>query len=262
MPRISGSTHGDGIQAVLLALKVLEHMAQHRGPIGVTELARSFETTKNRIHRHLQTLMESGYVVQDDGDDRYRLSARLMALGEAVGQNFDLSVAARPALNDLRKNLGHSVAVSVPEAEGVRVVAVLRGGSNIEIGVKPGSLLPYHSSSQGKVALAHGDRELLAQVVARGLTADTPRSITNVDDLDIELTAIRNRGWATSADQTVLGLNALAAPIFGALGQFVGAVSIVDSVQFIEDVPRRDQIDRVLSAAARISESFGFRSGS
>lgn len=262
MPRISGSTQGEGIQAVLLAFRILEHMAQHRGAVGVTELAHAFMTTKSRVHRHLQTLMEGGYVIQQEDGDRYRVSARLMAMGEAVSENFDLSVAARPALKDLRDALGHSVAVSVSEQDGVRIVAVLRGGSNVEIGVKPGSLLPFHSSSQGKLALAFDDRGVLERTLSGGLAADTPRTITDPNVLEADLAAIRAKGWSTSADQTVLGLNALAAPIFGALAQYVGAIAIVDSVQFITDNPRREQIDRVLAAAARVSETLGYRAAS
>ena len=262
MPRISGSTQGEGIQAVLLALRVLEHMAQHRGAVGVTELAQAFATTKSRIYRHLQTLMEGGYVIQEEDGDRYLVSARLMAMGEAVSENFDLSVAARPALKDLRDALGHSVAVSLSEEDGVRIIAVLRGGSNVEIGVKPGSLLPFHCSSQGKLALAFDNRSVLDRTLATGLTANTPMTITDPSELEAELARIRACGWSTSANQTVLGLNALAAPIFGALAQYVGAIAIVDSVQFISDDPRREQIDRVLAAAARVSETLGYRAAS
>lgn len=262
MPRISGSSQGEGIQAVLLALRILEHLALHRGSAGVTELAQAFATTKSRIHRHLQTLIEGGYVLQEEGGERYRVSPRLMVLGEAVGENYDLSVAARPALTELRTALGHSVALSVPEVEGVRIVAVLRGRSNVEIGVKAGSLLPFHTSSQGKLALAYGDQELRERVLAQELAQSTPETIVDPAKLGVELAAIRGQGWATSGDQTVLGLNALAAPIFGALGQYVGAVAIVDSVQFISDRPQREQLDSVMTAAARISKTLGFREAS
>lgn len=262
MPRISGSSHGKGIQAVLLALKILEHLAQHRGAVGVTELARALATTKNRIHRHLQTLIEGGYVLQDEGDERYRVSARLMVLGVAVGENYDLSIAARPAITDLRATLGHSVAISVPEFEGVRVVAVLRGGSKLEIGVKPGSLLAFHTSSQGKIALAYGDRQLRERVLGQELEESSSESIVDPAKLGVELAAIRTQGWATSANQTVLGLNALAAPIFDALGHYVGAIAIVDSLQFIPERPNQKQLDSIMNAAARISRTLGNRQAS
>lgn len=259
MPRTSGTSQGDGIQAVLLALGILEHMAQHGGAVGVTELSQAFATTKSRIHRHLQTLVNGGYVIQDLDSDRYRISARLMAMGDAVSHNFDLTTVARPVMDDLRANLGHSVAVSVPEEDGVRIVSVVRGGSNAEIGVRPGSLLSFHGSSQGKLTLAFGERDLADRVLGGPLSRETPHTIDTPAKLKAEIAEVKRRGWATSGSQSVVGLNALAAPIFGAMGEYVGAVAIVDSVQYIADDPKPVQVSAVMAAAARISGALGYR---
>lgn len=260
MPRISGSSRGSGIQAVLLALGTLEYLAQRRSAVGVTELAQAFDTTKSRMHRHLQTLVSAGYILQDASSDRYRVSARLMALGDAVSENFELSDAARTAMHELRDSLGHAVAVSSPEADGVRIVAVLRGRSDVEIGVKPGSLLHFHDTAQGKAALAFGDPGLLRDVLTRDLPPSTEHTITDPSALEAEIEAIRARGWAISPNQTVIGLNALAAPVYGALGQYAGAIAIVDLVQFLSETPGDEQINRVLTAARQISEHLGYRS--
>jgi DNA-binding IclR family transcriptional regulator len=259
MPRISGSSHGSGIQAVLLALSTLEYLAQRRSAVGVTELANAFDTTKSRMHRHLQTLVSAGYILQDESSDRYRVSARLMALGDAVSENFELSDAARTAMHELRDALGHAVAVSSPEVDGVRIVAVLRGRSDVEIGVKPGSLLRFHDTAQGKAALAFGDPSVLREVLSQDLPAGTPHTITDPAALAAEIERISRRGWAISPNETVIGLNALAAPVYGALGRYVGAIAIVDLVQFLTDTPTDDQVGRVLSAASQISEHLGYR---
>jgi len=262
MPRISGSSHGSGIQAVLLALSTLEYLAQRRSAVGVTELAQAFDTTKSRMHRHLQTLVSAGYILQDQSSDRYRVSARLMALGDAVSENFELSDAARSAMHELRDSLGHAVAVSSPEADGVRIVAVLRGRSDVEIGVKPGSLLNFHDTAQGKAALAFGDPAVLHQVLAQDLPASTEHTITDPAALAAEIERIKARGLAISPNETVIGLNALAAPVFGALGRYVGAIAIVDLVQFLAETPTDEQTRRVRAAAVQISEHLGFRAES
>ena len=41
MPRISGASRGEGVQAVVFALQILEYLAQHRSTLGVTESIRS-----------------------------------------------------------------------------------------------------------------------------------------------------------------------------------------------------------------------------
>lgn len=262
MPRVSGSYQGEGIQAVLLALGILEFLALNRGAAGVTELAQHFGTSKSRIHRHLQTLVSGGYVIQDEQTDRYRVSARLMMLGETIGENFDLPTVARPVMDDLRARLGHSVAISVPEPEGVRILAVTRGGSDAEIGVRPGSLLPIHASAQGKLFLAYGKREARDAALAGPLPAPTPHTIADRRQLETELQAVHGRGWATAANESIVGLNALAAPIFDAFGEFAGAIAIVDSVQFVGSEPSAEQLRHVLGAAQQISSALGVRAAS
>jgi IclR family KDG regulon transcriptional repressor len=162
-------------------------------------------------------------------------------------------------MHELRDALGHAVAVSSPETDGVRIVAVLRGRSDVEIGVKPGSLLSFHDTAQGKAALAFGDPAILSDVLTRDLPASTSHTITEPAALEAEIKRIRERGWAISPNETVVGLNALAAPVYGALGRYVGAIAIVDLLQFLGETPTDEQVRRVLAAASQISEHLGYR---
>ena len=163
MPQISGALRGEGVQAVVFALQILEYLAQHRSTVGVTDLARVFDTTKSRMHRHLQTLVAAGYVMREDETERYRSGARLIAFGRAVADNFELTNAARPVMESLRAALGHPVALSQPELDGMRVIATIAGKSAFEIGVKPGSMLPANATAQGKLMLAYGSEAVAAR---------------------------------------------------------------------------------------------------
>lgn len=246
---------------MLLALQTLEFIAQSQRAVGVTELTRAFGTTKSRIHRHLQTLVSAGYLIQDGDTERYRVSARLMALGQSVSEGYELTGAARPVMRALRDDLGHPVALSYGEPDGIRILSIVTGRSNIEIGVKPGSLLELHSSAQGKLALAFGDDLVYQKVLRAPLKASTPDTITDPAELRVEIERTRARGWAMAPNEAMIGLNALAAPVFDALGKFAGALAIVDSIQFIGPAPTMRQIDGILAAASRISADLGYREG-
>jgi DNA-binding IclR family transcriptional regulator len=247
----------NSVQSVVFALNIIEHLANQKSAVGVSELARTFHTTKSRMHRHLRTLGAAGYIVRDGETERYRISMRLMALGQAIGNNFDLTAAARPTLSQLRETLGHSTVLSIPEPEGMRIVFLMRGKSSLEIGVKPGSVMHYHNSAQGKIALAFGDQTLYREVLAGELAMSTPYSIADPQKLAAEIAAVRARGWAVAPNESTIGLNALAAPVFDAFGNLVGTLAIVDSIQFIGANPTPDQVRHVMQAAAKVSESLG-----
>ncbi len=180
-----------------------------------------------------------------------------MALGQTVSEGHELTVTARPALRDLRERFGHSIALSVPEGLNVRIIATVPGSSNVEMGVKPGSLLPLHASAQGKVALAFGDPELLRRLMQQPLQALTPHTQTDPVDLAAGIRQIRQQGWAVAPNESMIGLNTIAAPVLDSLGNYVGAVAMVDSIQFIPAEPTRELIEAVKAAARKISADLG-----
>ncbi len=259
MPRIRTAGRGEGVQAVMLALRVLEHLAGQREPVGVTVLAQALGTTKSRIYRHLRTLMQAGYITQSVESERYRVGVRLVTLGRSVSENFDLANIARGAMRELRDALGHSVVVGLVEADGVCIVATLSGKSVIDIGVKQGSLLGFHYTAQGKVALAFGADDLQARVLRPRLDKQTPQTIVNAAALRRECKRIRHRGWAVAPNEALIGLNALAAPIFDGSGMLAGTLAVVDSVQFVHAEPSGEQIREVVDTARRISKALGYR---
>jgi len=249
----------NSIQAVEFALHILEFIVQAQSSVGVSELARQFDTTKSRIHRHLQTLASAGYLLRDADTERYGISARLMALGQAVGESFELASAARFVARELRDKLGHAVTVSQHEAGGMRVLLLIPSRSNIEISVKPGSLMSFHGSAQGKVCLAFGDRLLLPQICNAPMDKHTAYTILDREQLVAEIEAVRRQGWAVAPNETMVGLNALAAPIFGALGSYVGTITMVDSIQFLGPVPSPEHVAEIKAAAQKISANLGYR---
>src|SRR3546814_16348062 len=50
----------NSVEAVKVAVRVLDELALQQRPMGVTELADALGETKPRVHRHLSTLKELG----------------------------------------------------------------------------------------------------------------------------------------------------------------------------------------------------------
>ena len=253
------SKEAGGIQAVAMALKLVAHLSKQTESVGVTSIAEALGTTKSRIHRHLQTLVQQGYARQEPISERYHIGPALINISISISENYDLVGMARSALIGLREALGHSAVVSRIEHDGVRVLLTLTGKSPIEIGVKPGSLLSLHATGQGKVTLAFGAQETRERILDSDLEALTPHTITTSRALAAELARVKKQGWATAPNETLIGMNALAAPVFDGRGVLAGTISIVDSIQYIPAVPSPEQIKHTLIAAAKVSASLGYK---
>ena len=258
MPVISGDKT-EGVQSVVLTLRILEYLGMVRKPTGVTAIATELGVNKSRIFRHLRTLVNEGYLAQCRDTERYEVGVKFVDLGRAVADRLHVGEIAMPHLISLRDALGHFSVLSEVEAGGVRILATVSGKSPIEIGVKQGSLLSFHSSAQGKIALAFGDEALRCTTLRSRLDLQTPKTIVSATALSKELDKARRQGWAVAPNEALIGLNALAAPVFDATGKLVAAVAVVDSIQFIEAAPSPEQITQVVTAAHRISAALGFK---
>ena len=139
----------------------------------------------------------------------------------------------------------------------MRVVATRAGTSRLEVQVNQGSLLPYHASAQGKLCLAFGDPAVLDQVCRGRLEPLTPYSLTTSRSLRAEIDRIRRNGYATAFNESLVGTNSLAAPIFGPGQVLRGTVAVIDSVQFLPQQPSRSQVTRVTAAARQITKLLG-----
>ena len=247
------------IEAVVTTLDIIEHMAQARGPVGVSELASAVSMPKPRIYRHLRTLVSRGYVTQEPQSEKYGLTMRLSHLGRAVADQTGVQVEMRSVMPSLRARVHQSVVVGQIEDDGVRVLDILRQASAVEISSRPGTLFEFHCTAQGKVALAFGPPKLWKRVQRTPLQRFTEATHTDIDRLKAEVDKVRKRGWAVAPGEVLSGINALAAPVFDAAGALVATIGILGSMQHVAARPAPTQVAAVLEAAAEFSRRLGYR---
>ena len=246
------------LESVDLVLRLIELLADAREPRGVTQIARALSISKPRAHRHLRALVQRGYAHQDPRTEGYEIGVRVLALGEAVRDRFDVARAIRPVMGPLRDATGMAVTASALIEGAVTVVDLLQGRTLVDFGVRPGSRLDFHASAHGLVALAFGPPRLLEQVLAGPLRAWTERTMTDPAAIRAEVARVRRQGWASAPDAVLIGVNALAAPVFDHRGEWRGAVAVVGATQFIPEPPTAEQIAQVTEAAAEASRKLGW----
>jgi DNA-binding IclR family transcriptional regulator len=247
------------LDSVDLVLRLIELLAASREPRGVSDIARELGISKPRAHRHLRALVQRGYARQDLGNERYEVGIKLLVVGEAVRDRFDVVGAIRPSMAPLRETSGLAVTASALTEDIVVVLDMLQGKSVIEFGIRPGARLDLHASAHGLVALAFGPPTLLEHVLAGPLRAWTPHTINDPHAVRAEVEQVRGQGWATAIDAVQIGVNALAAPVFDHRGHLRGAIALVGSSHLIERAPPERLIALVTDAAAESSRRLGWK---
>lgn len=245
-------------ETVNLSLRLLERLASSKEAIGVSDLAREFDASKATIYRHLQALVLHGFVHQEAKTLRYAAGIKLFILGERLRERFDFLPVAREDLTRLRDETGQPATLSALVENQVVVLEVLQGNAVVNFGTQAGTVLDLHASAHGNVALAFGPPELMKLCLAKPLKVWTQHTVCSPEGLQRLIAQVRTRGWATAPNRVLQGVNGLAAPVFNHAGEYVGAVAIAGSIQYIPASPPPEQIKAVTLAAARISRKLGW----
>ena len=245
-----------GVRSVQLALDVLEAVAFSGEELGVTQLADRLGVTKGSVHRHLLTLVERGYLVQNPITTRYALGAKSRLLAR-LSPDVDLAHVSEGPMRELRDALGHTVVLSAMTPRGALVLNTVQGTSAIEIGVRPGSELSFHGSAQGKILLAFSPRPQQERVLSRPLESFTRHTIVDPQRIEEDLARAVRVGYAAAPEEAMLGINAVAAPIFDDKDACIGALAMVGSIQFLTAEPDAATISALRAAAQQISRKLG-----
>lgn len=243
--------------SAIAAFQIIEEMAPMNEDVRITDLAKRLGMPRAKIYRYLQTLCNIGYVRQDPISERYRLTLKLFHVGQAIADGTQLTSTARPVMVQLRDKVSLTCTLSIPEASGMRVVDIVRVDSPVQIVTKPGALLAFHASAQGKIALTFGNAERLAEVLASEFAPLPNGKIFDPSRLQTEVEKTRKTGWAVAPEETLSGLNALSSPIFDLENKFIATITIAGSVQDIRPEPSAALCKAVTQAARAISIDLG-----
>jgi DNA-binding IclR family transcriptional regulator len=108
----------------------------------------------------------------------------------------------------------------------VMYVEIVRSRNAPRMPSEVGGRLPAHASGVGKAMLAYSPEPVVQAVLATGLPAVGPRTITAPGLLLRELRRIRELGIAYESEESGHGIGCAASPILGADGTVVAAMSI------------------------------------
>lgn len=249
------TTNGSGapaaVQSVEIAAAILQALADAGQPVRVSDLARSMQHTKARVHRHLVTLRGLGMVAQEPETERYYLGWRMFDLGLAAGRQYDIKRLAEPIMNVLRDQLQETVVLSVPVNDEAMVVACATYSANVCITVQEGNRLPAVGSAQGRVLLAFQEQPDLPQAGQAGVTE------TDTQLLAERLARIRERFYDFAPNEVLAGINTIAVPVFGGRDRILGAIGVVGLVQNLPGPPSPEQLRWLRKAAGDISRHLG-----
>lgn len=242
------------------AMHVLEILAPHPEGRRVTEIAERLGVNKAIAHRLLAALTNAGYVSQFPHTSSYFATHSLGALGLRQLSSSGVGTWAQRALDSLAAESEELVRLAVATNDSLQWIAKAQG-SNSSLRLDPvmGQDAVPHATASGKAWLSTLSSDRVDAVLEHeSRLSATPRTALDRAGLLVELDVVRQRGYATTFEEMDLGINAVAAPIYGAGrgAEATGTISIAGpSVRMTQT--RMDELSPpLLNAAANIAGSW------
>ncbi|MGN6426937.1 MAG: IclR family transcriptional regulator [Leifsonia sp.] len=222
--------------------------------VGVSELARRAELSKSTTFRLLATLERNGFV--ERAGTAYRIGRVVHDLG-AQASTHDLDTVRdlmTPHLADLYEATHRTVQLAMLRGSHVVYLNKLEGHQRLRSPSRIGGRMPTYCTGVGKALLAF-DAGAAHVALASPRRAWTAGTIVGEAELAEELRRVRHAGVAVDRGETLESLVCVAAPVFGANGLAIAALSVSgDAATFnpasVEHILRRVCV--TASRAARI----------
>jgi DNA-binding IclR family transcriptional regulator len=241
------STMGSTTKAFQLIQAVVDAGS---GGATFSEAVRASAVPKSTAHRLLNELTDLG-ALRYDAESRAFFGGLLLArFGSAVAADYDLRKIARPHLEKLQQDTGHTATLGIRDGDyGIYLDKVESSDFGIRLHSEIGKTFPLHCTGIGKVLLSQLDEKSASSLLHGRLKPYTKNTITSKTLLKRELREIRNRGYAIDDEEITRGLICIAAPVYGPDGVVAGGLSCTFPTWIREESGIEKEIMAVMQAA-------------
>jgi IclR family KDG regulon transcriptional repressor len=241
---------------LLKGLSVLELLSRSDRPLNLTQIGRELGMAKSNVHRLMQALVETRFVLREEESGSYTASIKLWELGSAVLAKLDLRRLAERQMEGLMALTGESAHLSVLDGTDVVYVHKVDSPNPVRAYSQIGGRAPAYCVATGKAQLAYSMPSVLEKIAAH-LQPHTSRSLTDPRAFLKEMRKVREQGYALNRAEWRDDVWGIAAPVMDSRSSVIAAVGISGpAVRFRKSVLPK-WIEAVVGAATDIGIALG-----
>ncbi len=254
------SNGGTAAPMVERAFRLLDLLSAAEEGLTLSDLARALDMSKGSMHGLLKTLEGSGVIEQSE-ERRYNLGPRIYNLAQAYVQRAGLRRFALPAMRRLATTTAETVFLGRIEQQGVRIIERMAdegARSSLHISASRGTRVPLLAGATGRLVLASWPESMRREFLyAQALPRFTEHSITDPEQFLAAVADAGRTGVSVDRGEYLVGVNAVAAPIYGLNRTLVALLWIVGfASRFGEEAIARAS-QELRSEAEMISRALG-----
>ena len=241
------------VPAADATLRLLTFLASRRAPVAAARIAEELELPRSRTYDLLATLVEHGYVLHLDQEQRYGLGPSAHELSGAYARQEPLARIGRRVVEGMVDAVGESGHLAVLHGRDVLYVVEERARNRPSLVTDVGVRIPGHLTASGRAILAHLPaaqlRALYGTAADFSSRTDAPGPSTPKQLREL-LTAVRADGIASESGEVSDEMGSVAAVVRDHAGWPAAAVALT----FVEARVGPQERERFAAAVQRGAE--------
>lgn len=194
------------IKSVERTMEILLYIAQNGNKVRLQDVAQHLDIEKTTTHHFLKSLLELGYLEQDELSPRYQLTDKMRMLMPPVISSHLLKQQYKAVLQKITEETGETSYLSVQMGSYVRHELKCDPERNVRISLELGKEFMVLNSAIGNVFMAHSEH--LKNHILKSLNPNEGM------ELDNKLKIVVQNGYAEDFERLEKELNCVALPVF------------------------------------------------
>jgi IclR family acetate operon transcriptional repressor len=239
-----------GPRSALRVLDILNLLSQSDTPHTLTSISEHLSLPKTSALSLLRMLEKGNYTTLQH--NRYELGPEAFHLALAISRNRSFPGMLHASLEQLANTCGETCFLGSLCDNGIEVeyLDVIESANPLRYIVKVGDVRPLHSSTVGKITLAHfSDARLKEYFQTVERKRYTSMTITGEKELRKQIGQIRSEGFAENISAMIDGLSSFGVPVYSSDNRLAGAVVMSGPAHRMD--PRKDEFREMLRAAGQ-----------
>jgi DNA-binding IclR family transcriptional regulator len=219
---------GAQVPAAVNAARLLRLLAEERGAVGASTIARALALPRSTTYHLLAALEQEGFVVHLPEERRYSLGLGAFALSSGYLRQAPLTRLGAPVLASFVDRFGESAHLAVLQGREVVYVLEERARHRPRLVSDVGVRLPSHVTATGRALLAALPPAQLRALFpdASALARWEGAQPSDLRGLTALLRAVRQRGFAWEDGEVTAGLASVAIAVRDAAGWPIAALAV------------------------------------
>ena len=241
------------------AIQILEAIAQKNEGATHGDLSEILNIPKSSLSSLLANLQNRDFLFLDEKNKHYTLGPKILFLAGRFLSSTDIIQLGRPIIDRLVADTEESSGLTVKK--GNEILTVYNKNSHLPIirSLQIGDRAPIYATAAGRVILAFlPDEEIEDYLAAVDMKPITPETITEPDQIRLEIRAIRKSGIAFCGEEFHDDSTAMAAPVFDMYGTPIASIHIVAPSTRMTVRKEKIMADALRQSTKELSYRLGF----